>query len=609
MSATDQIVVEGCDTPAKLLRQRARAWAAQPALRHKRNGVWHSMTWADYYAQARALGLALADRGLQRGEVVTVLAENRPEWVTFDLGAQGMGFIGNGIYPTSSPEQVEYILSDSETRVLLVEDDEQLDKTLAVRERCPKLSLIVVIELKGLRGFADPQVVSFADFVARGFELARTRTDDFEQAIDAGRQSDIGFLVYTSGTTGLPKGAMISNRNIMFQIAMAPTFLGIAAGDKTISFLPLCHIAERMGTAFNQLGVGQIVHFPENSGTVFNDIREVAPHLIFAPPRFWQKMYSQVELFMQDAVPLARRFYAYAFREGRAVAEAKVARIPIGIVRRWRFALLTALVLANVRRFLGLHNVKRAFAGAAPVPPDLLKWYMAIGVDLLEAYGMTETTGLVSFTPPERIKLGFSGAVVQGVDVEIGAGDEIKVRGPIVFAGYWNKPDKTAEAIMDGWLHTGDCGELDTEGYLKITDRVKDILITSGGKNVAPSGIENLLKFSPYITDAIVIGDGKHFLTCLVMIDQDNVAKFAQDRQVPYTDFASLTRTAEVAALIRGEVEAVNAKLARVEQIKDFRIIEQLLTAEDEELTPTMKLKRRVVAQKYTALIEGMYTG
>jgi long-chain acyl-CoA synthetase len=538
-----------------------------------------------------------------------VLAENRPEWVTFDLGAQCMGFIGNGIYPTSSPEQVEYILHDSRTRVLLVEDDEQLDKALAVRARCPQLALIVVIELRGLRGFADPNVISFAQFLARGHELAKTRAAEFEAAIDAGRQSDVGFLVYTSGTTGLPKGAMISNRNIMFQVEMAPTFLGISAGDKTISFLPLCHIAERMGTAFNQLGLGQIVHFPENSGTVFNDIREVAPHLIFAPPRFWQKMYSQVELFMQDAVPLARRLYASAFREGRAVAEAKVARKPLGLVQRARFGLLTALVLANVRRFLGLHNVKRAFAGAAPVPPDLLKWYMAIGVDLLEAYGMTETTGLVSFTPPDRIKLGYSGAVVRGVDVRIGAGDEVQVRGPIVFAGYWHKPDTTAEAVSGGWLSTGDCGELDEDGYLRITDRVKDILITSGGKNVAPSGIENLLKFSPYITDAIVVGDGRHFLTCLVMIDQDNVAKFAQDRQVPYTDFASLTRTAEVASLIRSEIEAVNARLARVEQIKDFRIIEQLLTAEDEELTPTMKLKRRVVAQKYGTLIEGMYAG
>jgi long-chain acyl-CoA synthetase len=232
---------------------------------------------------------------------------------------------------------------------------------------------------------------------------------------------------------------------------------------------------------------------------------------------------------------------------------------------------------------------------------------MAIGVDLLEAYGLTETTGLVSFTPPDRIKLGYCGAVARGIEARIAAADEIQIRGPNVFAGYWNLPDRTAETIVNGWLHTGDCGELDPDGYLKITDRLKDIIITAGGKNVTPSTIENLLKFSPYVSDAVVIGDGRKHLTCLVMVDQDNVEKFAQARQVPYTDFASLTRAAEVVGLVRAEIEAVNARLARVEQIKDFWIIEQLLTAEDEELTPTMKLKRKVVEHKYARLIEAMY--
>jgi long-chain acyl-CoA synthetase len=605
---TNDIVVAGCNTSAKLFRARARAWGSRPALRHKQKGIWNSVTWAEYYERARAVGLALADAGLARGDVVTVLAENRPEWAYIDLGAQCVGMIGNGIYPTSSPAQAEYILQNSQTRALFVEDDEQLDKALAVRPRCPLLKQIVVMNLKGLRGFSDAQVVPFADFLARGLVLANGRAEQFDIAIDAGWPGDIGFLVYTSGTTGLPKGAMISNRNIMFQIEMAPEFLGLAEGDKTMSFLPLCHIAERMGTIFNQLAIGQIVHFPENSGTVFNDIREVAPHLIFAPPRFWQKMYSQVELFMQDAIAPARLLYTYAFAEGRAIAEAKVNGREVGALRRWCFGLLASLVLSNVRRFLGLQNVKRAFAGAAPVPPDLLKWYMAIGVDLLEAYGMTETTGLTSFTPPSHIRLGYSGAILRGVEVRVGAADEIQVRGPNVFSGYWQMPDKTAEAIEDGWLHTGDCGALDG-GFLRITDRLKDIIITSGGKNITPTTIENLLKFSPYITDSVVIGDGRHYLTCLIMIDQDNVAKFAQDRQIPYTDFASLTRAPEVVSLIRAEIEVANAKLARVEQIKDFRIIEQLLTVDDEELTPTMKLKRKVVADKYATLIEQMYSG
>jgi long-chain acyl-CoA synthetase len=270
--------------------------------------------------------------------------------------------------------------------------------------------------------------------------------------------------------------------------------------------------------------------------------------------------------------------------------------------------LLHAVALANIRKFLGLQNIKAAVTGAAPVPPELLKWYMAIGIDLLEAYGMTETTGYCTATPPQSIRIGYAGIPVPDTKLMIGPHEEILVRGLHVFQGYWRMPRQTAEAIdPDGWLHTGDCGEIDADGYLRIKDRLKDIIITSGGKNVTPSLIENDLKFSPYIVDAMLIGDGKKYLTCLVMIDQDNVAKFAQDKQVPYTDFKSLTQTAEVQKLVRDEIEAINAKHARVEQVKDFRIIEDLLTAEDAELTPTMKLKRRAVATKYAALIETMY--
>jgi long-chain acyl-CoA synthetase len=602
------ITVENCDTPGKLFRQRGKVWADRPALRRKDKGIWYSVTWAEFYDRARAVALAMADLGLKRGDVITILAENRPEWVFADLGAQCMGFVSNGIYPTSATEQVEYILNNSSTRILFVENEEQIDKALAVRDRCPDLIHIVVMDMKGLRNFADPMVTTFADFVARGQQLAAADTAAFETAIDAGTQQEIGFLVYTSGTTGAPKGAMISNRNLMFQVKTAPQYATIGAGDKTLSFLPLCHIAERMGTVYNQLAIGQIVHFPENAGTVFNDIKEVAPDLLFAPPRFWEKLYSQVTLFMQDAIPIARRFYAWAFAEGKAIADLTLAGRPVSGFRRWRFNLLQAIALSNVRSFLGLQNVKNAITGAAPVPPDLLKWYMSIGINLLEGYGATETSGLCTMTPVERIRIGYAGVKAADTEIRIGAEDEILVRGDNVFAGYWRMPEKTAETVdADGWLHTGDCGEMDADGYVRIKDRIKDIIITSGGKNITPSSIENLLKFSPYIADAVVVGDGRNYLTCLVMIDQDNVAKFAQDRQIPYTDFASLTRADEVSQLVGAEIEAVNAKLARVEQIKTFRIIEQLLTADDEELTPTMKLKRKVVARKYETLIDSMY--
>ena len=602
--------LEGCDTPQKLWRQRCRQWAALPALRHKKKGIWHTVTWAEYLAHTRAVALALADQGVERGQCIAILSENRPEWLYTDLGAQCMGLLGVGVYPTSSPEQLAYLLQDSAARVLVVENQEQLDKALAVRAQCPDLRRIVVLDLEGLRQLADAMVTPWTEFIARGQALAAEPggAQRFDAAIDAGQGDDIAFLVYTSGTTGLPKGAMVANRNLVFQVASAPQYLNLKLQDRTLSFLPLCHIAERMGTVYNPLAIGPVVHFPENSSTVFNDAREVMPHLLFGPPRFWEKMYSQITLAMQDAIPLARWAYRRVTTEGAALSELRLAGQPAPAWRQWRYRLLQKLVFSNLRSFLGLGQVKTALTGAAPVPPDLLKWTMSIGIDLIESYGLTETCGFCTATPPERIKIGYAGTRALGTEVRIGPDEEILVRGPNVFAGYWNLPEKTAEAVdAEGWLHTGDCGEIDADGYLRVKDRIKDIIITSGGKNITPSLIENQIKFSPYVSDVVVVGEARRYVTCLVMIDQDNVAKHAQDRQIPYTDFASLTRAPEVLALIRGEIEAVNARLARVEQVKDFRLISQLLTAEDEELTPTMKLKRKVVTAKYAELIASMY--
>ncbi len=598
----------GLDTPARVFRARCQEWAERSALRRKVGGLWHSLTWLEYYDRARAVGLALANQGLKRGSVVCVLAENRPEWLYVDLGAQCMGMVGNGIYPTSSAEQVFHVLSDSGAEALFVENQEQLEKALAVRARCPKLKVIAVMEREGLRNLNDPGIQFFDDFLALGTALANTQAHFFEEAIDASKPADIGFLVYTSGTTGAPKGAMISNSNIVFQMTQAPAYLDVVPGDKSLSFLPLCHIAERMATVFNPLAVGLIVHFPENAGTVMNDMREVAPHVVFAPPRFWEKMVSQVELFMRDAIVPAR----WVYQKARTLGEASVAAQLRGeAVRSKGFTTRAVQWMAyrNIRIFLGLQNVKSALTGAAPVPPDLIKWYLGLGVELREAFGMTETCGFCTATPPGGIRLGWAGVRAQGSEIRIGADNEIQIRGPNVFAGYWNNAEKTAETIdPEGWLHTGDCGELDADGYLAIRDRIKDILITSGGKNITPSHIESLIKFSPFVTDAVVIGDGRKFLTALIMIDQEHVARHAQENQIPYTDFASLTRAEAVIDLLRNEIERINPQLARVEQIKEFRIIGELLTAEDEELTPTMKLKRKVIASKYADLIDSMYT-
>ena len=596
----------GQATPAQVFRQRCREWGERPALRRKRLGLWEGLSWRGYYEHARAVGLALAELGLVRGAIVCVLADNRPEWLYADMGAQCMGCAGNGIYPTASAPQVQHVLVDSGAVVVFVENQEQLEKVLAVRGDCPALRRIVVMEREGLRGLQDAQVEFFDEFLARGMALAATQAAQFEAAIDAGQPQELAFLVYTSGTTGAPKGAMVLNRNVVFQMGLATSYLDVVPGDRSISFLPLCHIAERMASVFNPLAMGLVVHFPENASTVFNDMREVAPHVLFAPPRFWEKLHSQIDLFMRDAIAPARWVYGLARRQSQAFTQAQLqgqapqASLPLKLLR--------ALAFGHIRVFLGLQNVKSALTGAAPVPPELVRWFMDCGIELREAFGMTETCGFCTATPAGGVRLGWAGLPAPHTELKIGPQDEIWVRGDNVFGGYWGQPERTREAIdADGWLRTGDCGEIGEHGYLAVRDRIKDILITSAGKDITPSQIESQLKFSPFITDAVVIGDGRHYLTCLIMIDQEHVARFAQDQQVPYTDFASLTRAPEVLALLQAELEKVNAQLARVEQIKHFRLIDQLLTAEDEELTPTMKLKRKVVSSKYAHLISQMY--
>ena len=424
----------GEDTPARVFQKRCQEWAPLPALRHKKNGLWQTITWQQYYENVQAIALSLLNLGLHNGDVVCVLAENRPEWLYVDMASQCLGMVGNGIYPTSSPKQLQHILIDSGTRVLFVENQEQLDKVLEVSDDCPQLEHIVVMEQEGLRGFAHNKVSFFDDFLSQGIALAATQAQLFQRGIAQTRSDALAFLVYTSGTTGAPKGAMILNSNLVFQLSLATEYLDVQLGDKSLSFLPLCHIAERMSSVYNPLAAGLIVHFPENASTVFNDIREVAPHVVFAPPRFWEKMYSQIELFMRDAVAPARWMYRTAQSLGSAEVEARLkgqGAAGKGLIEssiRW-------LAMRNVRVFLGLQNVKTALTGAAPVPPDLIRWYLSCDIELREAFGMTETTGFCTATPKGGIRLGWAGTKAPGTEIRIGNESEILIRGQNVFGG------------------------------------------------------------------------------------------------------------------------------------------------------------------------------
>jgi long-chain acyl-CoA synthetase len=603
------IVVPGNTVPEvfwNAVAQRAGAvW-----LREKELGLWKAWTWRDAGQAVREIAMGLVALDFQPGDCASILSNTTVDWVLGDLGILSAGGVSNGIYPTDAASQVQYLCEDSRTVVLFVEDDEQLDKALEVRAQLPRLRKIVVSNMEGLSRFDDPMVLSLARLRELGAAHDRQHPGKFDRRRASRQPEDLAILVYTSGTTGRPKGAMHSHRGIVYTVRGYNTLIAQDERDERMCFLPLCHIAERMGGEYFAMYSGAVLNFVENPQTVPENVREIAPTVFTAVPRVWEKFYSAVTIALSESGRVQQATYAWAIGVGRRVADLVLAGQTVPAVLKAQFYLARLLALNNVRKLVGIHRARYLVTGAAPIAPDLVRWYLALGVPMLEVWGQTESCGAATGVPVSRIKPGSIGAAAAYNEVKLDeATGELLIRGPNVFMGYLNQPQKTAETIdADGWLHTGDVGTVDEEGFFRITDRMKDIIITAGGKNITPSEIENELKFSPYITDAVVIGDKRPFLTVLIMIDQENVEKFAQDHDVPFSNYASLTRTREVQDLVQREIDAVNAKFARVEQIKAFRLLETQLSAEDEELTPTMKLKRSLVQKKYAALIGSMYS-
>ena len=603
----ERILFDGCDTLPKLFRKRYTEQASAVAMREKDLGIWRSISWADYGEAARNAGQGLMAMGLARGDVVSILSETNKEWMFADLGAICAGASSSGVYTTDSAKQLDYIVNDSSSAFLFVENEEQLDKYLQVRDRVPTLRKVIIMDLEGLRDFDDPMTMSWEELLDLGRQFGRDNPAAWDERIDGSAPDDTPILVYTSGTTGPPKGAMISNRNVIFQVSNANAMLHFREGDNQLAFLPLCHIAERGFSMFLSIAYKTVVNFAESPETVAENVREVAPHYLFAVPRVWEKFYSTFTIRMQDATWIGKRLYDWAIGVGTRMAEHRIEGTAPGVGERLLYRLADFLVLNNVKTMIGLRRTRWTATGAAPISPDLIRWYLALGINMVELYGQTENTGVATSNSPDEFKVGTVGVALPNTEVKISERGEILIKGPHVFKGYLNNPEKTAETVVDGWLHTGDVGSVDNQGYFRITDRIKDIIITAGGKNVTPSEIENQLKFSPYIADAVIVGDQRKFLSCLVMIDEDTVMKFAQDNNVPFSNYASLCRADAVQRLIQAEIDTVNRDFARVEQVKAFRLIEQVLMPEDDELTPTMKLKRSFVSAKYKDLIDSMY--
>ncbi|MGI9098728.1 MAG: AMP-dependent synthetase/ligase [Solirubrobacteraceae bacterium] len=587
-----------------LLLERARADGDRVALRHKRLGRWEETTWAQYAARAAAVGLGLRALGVQPGDRVAVHSENRPEWLVCDLGIQGVGAITVGVYPTSPAAEVEYLLRDCGAVAIVCEDEEQLDKALAVRERVPELRVIVVVDTRGVRVLGDAMIVTLAELERRGTLLDGA---EFELTVAQVPPAATAMIVYTSGTTGPPKGAMLSQANLLFAGATFVSQFRATPADEVLSYLPLCHVAERLFSVVNGLASGYTVNFGEPGGSLAGDLREVQPTIFLGVPRVWEKMLAGVQIRIGDASWLKRTVYGFWMRRGERIARRRIAGRE-RVTDRVLYAIGWALLFGSLRDKLGLGRVRCPLSAAAPIAPQVIEFFWTLGVRVREGYGQTENTGIATWSPADEARLGAVGPALEQVELRIAADGEILTRSPGVFEGYWRREQATRETIdADGWLHTGDVGELDGDGWLRITDRKKDIIITGGGKNVSPSEIENRLKVSPFVREAIVIGDRRPYLTALVEIEGDTVGDWASRRRLAYTTYADLADRREVRELVQGVVDEANGELAQVEQIKRFALLDKELDQDDGELTATQKVKRAAIAERFEALIEGLY--
>ncbi len=599
------------------VRDRAQRTPHKVAMREKDLGVWQEVTWADYWDRIQLVGHALLALGIEPGDRVAIHSENRREWLYCDLGTVAVRASTVGLYPTNPPSEVAYLLGHSGAKVLIAEDQEQLDKALAVLDQLPDLKHVVYLEPRGIRHrYSDSRLLSWTELLELGAAHRAEHPDAVQERIAQAGPGDIMTLIYTSGTTGPPKGVMLSVANIEYAVdalVLSGGFTDPAPSDAdlSVSYLPLCHVAERIFTTWFNSAAGVQVNFAESVNTVVANLREVQPTILFGVPRIWEKVLASVYARLYAATRLKRANAKFWLKVAGGIGDTLVRTGGRHTAStRLRYAVGWLMCYRALRERIGMRRVRYAASGAAPIAPDVLKFFMGIGVPMHEVYGMTENSAVATANRPGNIKLGTVGEPHHGVELRIDERTgEILTRHPGVLVGYWRDPEATA-AVKDpgGWLHTGDVGEWVDGTHVKITDRMKDIVITAGGKNVAPSEIENALKASPYIKEAVVIGDRRPYLTALVGIEIDTVGDWAQRRGLPYTTYRDLGDKADVKRLVQDVIDAVNARHATVEQVKDFRMLPKELDHEDGELTATQKVKRTAITTMFADLVESMYS-
>jgi long-chain acyl-CoA synthetase len=596
-------------TLPRLLVRNAREFAQRAAMREKDRGIWQAWTWRDYHDHVRHLALGLAALGFTRGDKLSVIGDNRPRLYAAQLAAQCLGGVSVPVYQDSIAKELAFVWNHAEVSVIVAEDQEQVDKILALREELPALRLVIYDDPRGMLGYTHDWLKSFADLEALGRERAAKDAALFEQEIERGMPDDVAFVCYTSGTTGSPKGAMITHANAIETARMAVASETFKIEDDYLAYLPMAWMGDAFYTLVMSLYVGFTVNCPESPETVQRDLRELGPTQLLAPPRIWENMLTGVLVRAADAGPLKRRVFEYFRKVAEEVEILRAEGKPLSLGQRLKYALGEFFVYGPVRDQLGLRRTRFALTGGAPLGPDTFRFFRSIGVNLKQVYGSTETTGLVSLQPSAEANPTTVGRPCPGIEVKIAERGEVLVRGGGIFRGYLKNEEATREVIdPEGWFRTGDAGFVDPQGHLVIIDRAKDVGAVADGTPFAPQFIENKLKFSPYIREAVAFGHDRPFVTAMVAIDMNTVGTWAERRSIAYTSYMDLSQKPEVSDLVRDEIAKINETLPEATRIRRFLLLTKDLEADDAEMTRTRKVRRRYVAEKYAPVIDAFYS-
>lgn len=595
-------------TLPQLLLDNAEKKGKHIAMRQKNLGIWNEITWSSYYGNVKDLALGLVQSlGFKQGDKLAIIGENKPDWLFAELAAQSVGGIAVGVYQESLPSEVSYMLNHCEANIVIVEDQELVDRLLKIEDEIPNINKIIYYNPKGLRKYNHPKLLYIDDLQELGKSHDEKNPDEFQKEVARGKSSDTAIIAYSSGTTGEPKGVLLSHQNLIAVANHLAEVESVKEGDDYLSFLPLAWIGEQVNNVTKSICHGVILNFPEESATVGNDLREIGPHVIFAPPRMYENIVSKFQLRIQGSSWFKKKVYTFFKPYGQKMAQAKLNINPVSFMTRLMYTLGDYLVFSAIRDHLGLARVKSAYTAGGSIGSEVFEFFHSLGVNLKQTYGSTELSGVAFSHRDLDININSVGVPLPNTEVKISSEGEILIKSPGVFQGYYNNEILTKKALDNGWMHMGDAGYIGDDGHLYVVDRIENVIETQASEKISPSYIENKLKLCPYIREAVAFGKNRPYIVAMVNIDMENVGRWAEKNQLVYTTYSDLAALPEVINLIEKEVSLIMKGVPENSRVKKFILLHKELSTADQELTRLRRLRRNYVIGKYERLIEGMY--